>query len=199
MRLSSYLEQFRLLDKNDNSASVLEIGKGPGIFGYIVKQCGYEYKSVDIDKNTGPDIVADVQHLPVEDNSYDHVYCCQVLEHLEFSCFEKAITELIRVARKKVIISLPDNRHYLKFGVDLCGVKKKCVWSVPFTGRDVLKNPPSHRWEIGDGKFIRNIRIKQVLELMGSCLDERKIVSHYRLYENPYHHYFVITKDTREK
>lgn len=43
--------------------------------------------------------------LPYEDNSFDTVICSDVLEHL--SSHKQAIEELLRIARKKIIITVP--------------------------------------------------------------------------------------------
>ena len=48
--------------------------------------------------------------LPFEDKSFDVVTCSHVLEHV--TEFEKCFSELIRVARKKVVIVLPRQREY---------------------------------------------------------------------------------------
>lgn len=43
-----------------------------------------------------------VETLPISDNSYDVVYCREVLEHLPY--YEKTVNEFIRIAAKEVII-----------------------------------------------------------------------------------------------
>ena len=43
--------------------------------------------------------------LPYEDNSFDTVICSDVLEHLP--CHKDALEELSRVARRKVVITVP--------------------------------------------------------------------------------------------
>lgn len=49
--------------------------------------------------------VASIYELPYEDNSYDLVVCCEVLEHLEEP--SKGLSELCRVAKQSVLISTP--------------------------------------------------------------------------------------------
>ncbi|MEM1222169.1 MAG: methyltransferase domain-containing protein [Verrucomicrobiota bacterium] len=46
-------------------------------------------------------------NLPFEDNSFDTLYCCEVLEHLPYGVYKKALQELERIARKYIIISVP--------------------------------------------------------------------------------------------
>lgn len=49
--------------------------------------------------------VADVQHLPFPDNSFDLVLCLEVLEHLPDSAL--GLRELLRVSRDYVLASVP--------------------------------------------------------------------------------------------
>ena len=66
-----------------------------------------EYTGVDIAGN--PDIRLDlekVEWLPFLDSSYDCVICVDVLEHLDN--LHRIFGELIRVAKKNLIISLPN-------------------------------------------------------------------------------------------
>lgn len=41
-RLQAYLEQYKLIG-DDGIKTLLEVGKGPGIFESIVKSAGYDY------------------------------------------------------------------------------------------------------------------------------------------------------------
>lgn len=53
----------------------------------------------------GEYLVADITALPFEDNQYDVAGCFEVLEHLYEP--EKALGELLRVARRAVVLSVP--------------------------------------------------------------------------------------------
>lgn len=48
--------------------------------------------------------------MPFDDKSFDVVTCSHVLEHIVD--FEKCLLELIRVARRQVVIVLPRQREY---------------------------------------------------------------------------------------
>ena len=56
------------------------------------------------------------QNLPILDNSYECVYCREVLEHLSY--YEKTISEMIRISSKEVIIVwfiIPDNEEHINY------------------------------------------------------------------------------------
>jgi ubiquinone/menaquinone biosynthesis C-methylase UbiE len=70
--------------------------------------CGYEKRGhfgIDIYKNPFVDLLADASHLPFKDNSFKFVVSHHVVEHLLLP--EKAILEMVRVARSKVLIYVP--------------------------------------------------------------------------------------------
>ena len=46
-----------------------------------------------------------IYELPYADNSFDLVFCCEVLEHLKFP--ERALLELKRISKKNIILSVP--------------------------------------------------------------------------------------------
>jgi SAM-dependent methyltransferase len=59
---------------------------------------------------------ADITALPFADNSFDTVLCTHVLEHIREP--QKALAELIRVTRKRLIVVVPRQRECL-YTVDL--------------------------------------------------------------------------------
>ena len=95
--------------------SVLEIGVGSGILGAILKNTfGIQYESLDVNRELKPDYVGSVQKLPFPDRHFDVIACFQVLEHLPYEVFEQALSELFRVSKKAVILSLPNARRILR-------------------------------------------------------------------------------------
>lgn len=79
------------LEKHATDARVLDVGAGgtdyPSIFPNRV--------TVDIDPARHPDIVADAEHLPFEDSSFEVVLCTEVFEHLKHP--EQVVREFRRV------------------------------------------------------------------------------------------------------
>lgn len=53
-------------------------------------------------QNIRPVVLGRIQNIPANDSSFDVTYSRHILEHLD-SC-EQALTELVRVAKKEVII-----------------------------------------------------------------------------------------------
>jgi len=63
-------------------------------------------KSVRPEENCFPDVVGEAENLPFEDNHFDIVCESELLEHVDDP--QKALREAVRVARKKVIITVPN-------------------------------------------------------------------------------------------
>jgi len=87
--------------------SVLEVGPGPGIVTEAMRAARIRVITVDLQPELGPDIAASVVDMPVADSAVDVVLCCQVLEHLPFEQFSVALSEIRRVARHGLVMSLP--------------------------------------------------------------------------------------------
>lgn len=79
------------------------------------------YVLVDVDASYNPDLVADIQNLPFEDNSIPGIVCLSVLEHVDNPI--KTAKELYRVLKPggSALLSLPfiwpyhGNNHYPDF------------------------------------------------------------------------------------
>ncbi len=114
-RFSSYHYQLREIFEA-KPKSVLEIGVGDKVIGsYLKNNTDITYTSADYSDKLGPDIVADVRHLPCADNSFDVVCAFEVLEHIPFQDFELAVKELLRVSKHRVLISMPHLHSVSKF------------------------------------------------------------------------------------
>ena len=105
-----------------NPGNVIDIGCGPGVLlQRIVTQKGFDgfsYTGVDfqIDPTTRQSDErlefheAAIESMPFEDNSFDTVICTHVLEHI--LDLPKAVAELRRICRGKLIIVVPCEREY---------------------------------------------------------------------------------------
>lgn len=96
--------------------SVLDVGGGDGYVADMIRERDHWVKVVDISPIRVsrcwkdyhlPAAVGDATNLPFEDGAYDTVVLGEVLEHLANP--GPALAEACRVARRRVVISLPLN------------------------------------------------------------------------------------------
>ena len=92
----------KLLDPG--SKTVLDIGCQDLLLYELIKS-QYQVTLADISPSTSLIKKEDIQNLSFSDQSFDTVLCQEVLEHVANPV--KAISELTRVARKQLIISVP--------------------------------------------------------------------------------------------
>lgn len=79
-----------------------------------------------------------VAKLPFEDESFDLVTCMEVLEHLDQEDYEKGVSELQRVSRKYIILTVPNNQDLVALLV-MCP-KCYCCFNPSFHVRSFDKN-----------------------------------------------------------
>ncbi len=115
--LTRYFSSFKKLIP-DRINNILDIGCGEGfLVGHLpknIKYTGIDHnpESIKIAKATAYQpretdfFVGDVYKLSFPDNQFDVVACLEVLEHLEKP--EKALAEIRRVAKKYVVLSVPN-------------------------------------------------------------------------------------------
>ncbi len=185
-RLASYWHQLNeILQLQPNS--VLEIGVGSGFLRQQLPVLGISnVLSADIDLALSPDMLADVRYLPIGDDCVDVAVAFQVLEHLPYDGFEQAIIEMKRVAKRFLIISLPDRTPTLRWLLTASQWELKphllripLVWNRPISTL-------THYWEIGLKGYPLS-RIKASLEGAGLQLQKT-----YQVPEYPYHRFFVL-------
>ena len=195
-RFISYFYQIDLA-REDKPETILEIGKGNGTVSDYLKKLDYKVTTCDFDENLKPDYVVDVRKLPFPDNSFDAILAYEVLEHLPFEDFEKALGELGRVSKKIVLISLPYRstgfEWIFKFPLIKTLFKKDffdLFLRIPlkFGGIEVSGQ---HYWEIDGGQYpIRKIR--KFLKKNFLILKElRRPLNHY-------HYFFTLEKKSYE-
>jgi SAM-dependent methyltransferase len=190
-RLASFwhqIEEVRLC----SAQSVMEVGAGSGYTTAMLCREGVRVVSLDIDPTLKPNVLASVLALPFSDETFDATLCCQVLEHLPWEMFAPSVRELRRVTGKRLIISLPDRERQIRLLFD--GPKLGFFTRIRCLPRHVnarLNNAdidPQHFWEIGAGQIDTR---KVLVELAAAGAGNLR---HYRVFEFPYHHFFVIDK-----
>jgi ubiquinone/menaquinone biosynthesis C-methylase UbiE len=167
---------------------VLEIGPGPGVFKSAAAAIGIEVETVDVDRDLNPDIVASVLRLPFKDDSYDVVCAFQVLEHLRYDHALKALSEIIRVSKKDIIISLPNAQklYYISAHIPFLGVRYIHLKS-PFSKPKDHEFDGQHYWEINK----KGYSLKKIISDLSKLA---KIKHHFRSNLFSYHHFIILEK-----
>lgn len=149
-RFISYFYQIDSVIKTEPK-TVLEIGIGNKTVSNYLKQMGFQVITCDFDKNLQPDIVADIRKLPFKDNSFDTVLACQILEHLPFNDVEKVLSELNRVSKKNVVISVSYNHYYIEniFRIILPFFERQLHLSIKIPCFSKIVRDKEHQWELG--------------------------------------------------
>jgi len=170
-----------------NPKIVLIIGKGNGLVSEYLKLAGIKIVVLDIDETLKPDVIASVLKMPFADNEFDAVLCAQVLEHLPYEDFFKAISEIGRVAKTSAVISLPHFGPAIRFLFKFPLFPEiKFMIKLPYPKKHQFKG--EHYWEIGKrGYSLKKIK-KEIMKL-GIAIERDYIV-----FENPLHHFFVLKK-----
>jgi SAM-dependent methyltransferase len=118
---------------SDPESSVVEVGCGPaGITEFLDRKViGIEPNPV-VARNKNLEIIeGSVMALPFPDNAIDYVLCVDVMEHLPAELRAGAIGELLRIARKKVIISCPCHDWATAGELELKQMFEKTGFDVP--------------------------------------------------------------------
>jgi 2-polyprenyl-3-methyl-5-hydroxy-6-metoxy-1,4-benzoquinol methylase len=102
--------------------SVLDIGARDGHFSKILTQYFESVTALDLEKPsfTYPGVVTvkgDVTRLQFPSNSFDCVFCTEVLEHVP--ALQQACAEILRVARHEIVIGVPF-RQDIRVGRTTC-------------------------------------------------------------------------------
>lgn len=168
-----------------NPQSVLEVGAGDRVFGNFLKDnTDVPYLCVDIAVDLRPDVVGSVLALPFPEKSHDVVCAFEVLEHLPFEQFDKAMSELARVARRYVVLSLPHFGPMLSFSLKIPFVPQvRFTFKIPFPKKHSFNG--QHYWELGKRGYPVSL-ICRKLSVHG------RIVRDFVPFGNPYHHFFVL-------
>jgi len=172
-------------------STVLELGIGPGFFKALMSHCGIPVTTVDIDPELNPDHLASATDLPFADDSYECVCAFQMLEHLPYEESCRAFSEMVRVAQKHIVISLPDAKKIRPLSIQYAK-SERVIFLIP---RPRISPRPhkfngQHFWEINKKGYL-------LPKIIGDFTRHHKIriVNTYRVKENPYHRFFIFKKE----
>lgn len=192
-RFCSYYHQIQEITKL-NPKSLLEVGIGNSFVSDYIQRRGFNVTKLDIDKRLNPHVTGSVLNVPFPDKSFEVVACYEVLEHLPYANFEKALQEIERVSSSYVLISLPDSNGFYRVCLQIpkLGLFQKII---PFSTlrKSILQTNGEHYWEIGKAGC-SNQKIINDIVTAGF-----KVERTYRVFEMPSHRFFVLKKMSKAK
>jgi ubiquinone/menaquinone biosynthesis C-methylase UbiE len=136
------LESFVMhLIPKDRRISVIDVGCGKGIWGYLLCSlrgnvtylCGIDitpqYMRFVKEKDVYDDLVlCDCAYLPFRDRSFDLVLLPEVLEHLEKKKGYAVLKQLERIARQLIIITVPQGFLKQESVCEISAEKHRSAW-----------------------------------------------------------------------
>ena len=106
-----------------NVQTILDVGCGNGFFLNALppkyETIGIDFSQEALKRVKTKTILGNISRLPFPDRSFDLVTCLEVLEHLPHDVFTEALGEIQRVARKYIIVSVP-NQQDLSLSLVVC-------------------------------------------------------------------------------
>jgi ubiquinone/menaquinone biosynthesis C-methylase UbiE len=103
--------------------SVLDVGCGNGVFTNLEEpsrfKVGIDLSKIALVNVVAPHLPADAVRLPFADNAFDAIVCMEMLEHLPEAIYQSTLSELLRVSRSYVLITVPYSEN-LEFNQVIC-------------------------------------------------------------------------------
>lgn len=100
-----------------DTKTILDVACGNGLFCNFLKQSKADVYVVGLDRSSSAlrhvntkKILGDITHLPFENEAFDCLSALEVMEHLPITDYELAKGELCRVAKKNIIVSVPNEQ-----------------------------------------------------------------------------------------
>ena len=110
----------------------------------------------------------------------------QLLEHLPYEDSLTAFKEMARVARSNIVLSLPDARRVWRYAVTIPKVGTiNWLKPRPSAGPQRHRFDGEHHWEV-------NKRDYSLEKIIADFSAFARLIKTYRVYENPYHRFFVF-------
>lgn len=168
---------------------VLEIGIGNGFVSKYLKEREIKVTTLDVDERLNPDIAGSVLELPFANGSFDVVACYEVLEHLPYEVFPKALSEINRVSSPYAVLSVPDSTRAYRLDIQIpkIGELRKLI-QLPRLRAPEHRFNGEHYWGIGRGEC--NLR-----KIMGKIHDAGfELKKTFRTFEMSCHRFFVVER-----
>jgi hypothetical protein len=166
--------------------SVLIVGIGDNIVATILAQHGVQVSTFDFDHSLHPDIIGNVVNIKeiLQEQRFDVLLCCQVLEHLPYENFEKIIKQFSEIANN-VIISLPYSSTYFKVDIKIPWIRERRIFLDIQNGHKLFKPNKEHYWEIGYKGYSKGKIEKCIKQFF-------KIQKLFTAKHNHYHLFFIL-------
>jgi len=158
----------------DKLETMIEIGVGSGFTANYCRSKGFRVKTLDIDSEKTPDILANVVEYEFKEK-YDYLMAFEILEHIPFTEFQKIIEKIPSFVNKYAFISLPRNeRRLIDVQVRFPIIKKiRFGWTV--LARKLFTE--THLWEL-DYKNYKQKKVEKLMEDSGLKI-RKKIKNKY--------------------
>jgi hypothetical protein len=170
--------------------NVLEVGPGPGLFKDSCARFGVNIYTLDIDPELCPDIIGSAISIPIKNKAYDVVCAFQMIEHLPYEMSLKAFSEMSRVARSYILISLPDSKITWRycFHIPFFGVRQ-FSFARPSLGSNVHKFDGEHYWELNKKGYLLPDVVYDMCRY-----GEVTLVKSFQVPEYSYHRFLLFKK-----
>jgi len=151
---------------------LLDVGCGNGYFTfYWAKLCdvtGVDFSKEMLNNNSHPKLIlGNAENLPFDDDTFDIVFCSNLLHHLEN--IEKVLKEMRRVSKRYVIVSEPNRNNPLLLFFAL--LKKEERGILPLSKNFLIKQGKKvnliHKASIVSGMIFPNKTRVSWLPLLG--------------------------------
>jgi len=121
------------------------------------------------------------------------VGCSEMLEHLPYGDFPKALSEIHRVSRRYALLSLPDSTRVYRLDIQIPKIGElKMLIRLQRLKVPRHKFDGEHYWEIGKAGY----PLRRVMgEMQRAGFEIKKT---YRVFEMPYHRFFVLAKSEKK-
>ena len=113
------IESFHFIPKDVKS--IADIGCGNGIFINYVQTHSKIKKLLGIDNSKSAlkyvntlKIQSDIKSIPIKDKEYDLTVAFELIEHLSYKDYQLGLKEICRLAKKYVMVSVPNNEILIK-------------------------------------------------------------------------------------
>ena len=94
--------------------SLADIGCGNGVFLNYLSTMRSDVRSLGVDRSSAAlkfvlteKLEGNIENIPLPSSAFDCVTCLEVIEHLPEGVYQKGISELARLSKKYIILSVP--------------------------------------------------------------------------------------------